>query len=169
MQSLLLGCGRSRAKKVKTLGQSDWAGQLVSLDMNPDVEPTVVWDLENLPLPWDNEAFDELAAYDVLEHFGRQGDWRRWFDECAEYWRILKPGGEFGIIVPINGDALADPGHTRFFSANYFTFLSQKWIADQLAIGKQITDYRFYWKKNFDVIHLENVGNHHLGVILRKA
>jgi SAM-dependent methyltransferase len=169
MPSLLLGAGNSRAKKVALQSAPNWTGELVTLDMNPNCGASVVWDLDNHPLPFPDEHFDELAAYDVLEHMGRQGDWRGWFNEMAEYHRLLKPGGHFGIIVPIGSDAFADPGHTRFFSGNYFTMLSQKFYQDQIDADMPVTDYRWFWKKNFNIVFMEQVGNHHLAAMLERA
>jgi cyclopropane fatty-acyl-phospholipid synthase-like methyltransferase len=181
MRSLLLGCGNSRLKKVQYRGQSEWSGELTTLDMDPACGADVVFDLERLcipmrdrlhgmpVLPFEDGTFDELAAYDVLEHFGQQGDWRSWFTEMAEYHRILKPGGTFGIIVPIGEDAVADPGHSRFIHTNHFMMLNQQWYADRLAAGAQITSYRWYWTLNFEVRHLERHGDHHLSCVLEKA
>lgn len=169
MKSLLLGAGNSRVKKLAPSSAPDWKGRLVTVDMNPNCGADLVWDLENRPLPFDDETFDEVAAYDVLEHIGKQGDWKGFFDEFAEYWRILKPGGEFGIIVPINRDALADMGHTRFFHRNYFGFLSQKFYDTNLERGAPVTDYRWYWRRNFEITHMHTEGDHHLCVILQKA
>ncbi len=169
MPSLLLGAGHSRQKKLALTSAPDWTGNLVTLDMGNNCGADVVWNLEQRPLPFKDEEFDELAAYDVLEHVGRQGDWRAWFDEMAEYHRILKPRGRFGIIVPIGDDALADPGHTRFFSLNYFSMLSQSYYADMLKAGKACTDYRWHWKKNFEVEFSQNIEGHHLGVMLVKT
>ncbi len=168
-KSLLLGAGHSRQKKVYLAGQEEWAGDLVTLDMGADSKPDVLWDLENRPLPFKDEEFDELAAYDVLEHIGRMGDWRGWFDAFAEYHRILKPGGQFGIIVPIGGDALADPGHTRFLHENYFGFLAQEFYERNLKEGRPVTDYRWYWKKNFDIVFMHKVEDHHLALVLVKS
>lgn len=168
-RSLLLGAGNSRKKKAAFATQPDWIGTLTTIDMNPDCGADVVWNLDVHPLPFDDDTFDEMGAYDVLEHLGRQGDWKGFFDEFAEYWRILKPGGLFGIIVPINGDALADPGHTRFFHRNHFGFLDQRFYDQNLAMGAPVTDYRWYWKRNFEIVHLDESSGHHLGVILRKV
>ena len=168
-RNLLLGAGNSRVKKVAYDGHHEWEGELVTIDMDPNCGADVIWNLETHPLPFADEEFDELHAYDVLEHFGRQGDWKGFFDEFAEYWRILKPAGLFGIIVPINKDALADPGHTRFFHQNYFGFLNQGFYADNLAKGTACTDYRWHWKRSFDVLHLDASTGHHLSVLLRKA
>ena len=168
-RSLLLGAGNDRRKKVSLTKSAEWEGELTTLDMNPDCGADIVWNLDVRPLPFEDEAFDELAAYDVLEHMGRQGDWRGWFDEMGEYHRLLKPGGLFGIIVPIGSDAFADPGHTRFFSANWFFFLCQDFYREMIERGQPVTDYRWYWKRNFNVEMAQQVGGHHLAVMLRKT
>lgn len=168
-RSLLLGCGNSRQKKVYLNGSSAWAGELTTMDMNPNCGADVVWDLEKRPLPFEDNTFDEMGAFDVLEHIGKTGDWRGYFEEFAEYWRILKPGGTFYIIVPIGQDAFADPGHTRFFGKTWFAFLSQENYRINLEKGLPITDYRWIWRLNFDILFVEQQGDHHLGVILRKA
>jgi SAM-dependent methyltransferase len=167
MSSLLIGCGSSRIKKVHEEGQQEWVGPLTTLDMNPNCGADVVWDMETRPLPFSDESFDEIGAYDVLEHWGKQGDWRGFFDEMAEYHRLLKPRGVFRILVPIGQDALADPGHIRFFHQNYFAFLTKAFYEENA--GKPITDYRWYIKTWWTIRHLQKHGNHHLSVILEKA
>lgn len=168
MKSLLVGCGYDRRKKVALASDQDWRGKLIRVDMNPRCEPDIICDLSKIPLPFADNEFDDIGAYDFLEHVGQQGDWRGYFDEMSEYHRILAPGGTFGILVPIGDDALADPGHTRFFGPNHFAFLNQKWYEGQIKDGHAVTDYRWYWKKNFDVVFMENVAGHHLAVMLRK-
>lgn len=168
MPSLLLGCGNSRTKKVALPGAASWTGDLITLDMNPNCGADFVHDLEVRPLPFKDEQFDELAAYDVLEHIGRQGDWKGFFEEFAEYWRILKPGGLFGIIVPYGNDWHADPGHVRFFAPWWFRFLEQDWYARELAKGQPVTDYRWFWKRDFETLHLEVIENHHIVALLEK-
>jgi SAM-dependent methyltransferase len=169
MPSLLLGAGHSKVKKVYAEGKPGWVEPLITLDMGTGSSPDVVWDLENRPLPFEDNTFDEMGAYDVLEHVGKTGDWRGFFDEFSEYHRILKPGGQFGIVVPIGPDAFADPGHTRFFSRTWFAFLDQDCIARNLAEGRNMTDYRWYWKKHFKNLFLIQTDDHHLSVMLEKA
>ena len=169
-RSLLIGCGHDHSKRLHMGEGTHWQGEVVKLDMNPTCGADVVWDMEKRPLPFVDAEFDEIHAYDCLEHWGAQGDWRGWFDEMAEYHRILKPGGRMAIVVPVGGDHFADPGHKRFFSPNYFRFLNQAWCADRLAAEASITDYRWYWKLNFDIVGMMSSGTpaHHLAVILRK-
>ncbi len=167
-RNLLLGCGNSRQKKVAYNGAAEWGGELVTLDMNPKCGADIEWNLDDRPLPFKPEEFDEVHAYDVLEHTGRQGDWQGFFREFEDYWRILKPGGLLCLILPVNRDALADPGHTRFFSTTQLCFLNQDFYANNLGEGRCITDYRWFYKKNFNVLHLEE-NEHHIGVVLQKA
>lgn len=167
-RSLLIGCGTSRVKQAQLNSKAEWTGELTTLDMNPNIGADIVWDMEVRPLPFDDNTFDEIGAYNSMEHWGRQGDWRGWFDEMAEYHRILKPQGTMSILVPIGLDALADPGHCRFFHDNYFGFLNQDFYERNEVKSTCFTDYRFAWKLNFDILYLEKIENHHLAIILRK-
>jgi hypothetical protein len=89
----------------------------------------------------------------------------------AEYWRILKPGGTFGILVPqgANAEAHTDPGHTRFFGPNWFAMLDQTYYDQCKAAGTAFTDYRWFWKKSFECLILQDIGGHHIATMLRKA
>jgi hypothetical protein len=81
----------------------------------------------------------------------------------------LKPGGHLGFVVPVGDDALADPGHTRFFHPNHFGFLSQEFYRRNEAEKTSYTDYRWLWKKDFDILYMNEQAGHHLAVLLRKA
>jgi SAM-dependent methyltransferase len=170
-RNLLIGCGVDHRKKLYPQSEGAvWKGELVKIDMNPTCGADVVWDMEKRPLPFGDAEFDEIHAYDCLEHWGRQGDWRGWFDEMAEYHRLLKPGGKMSIVVPMGADYFADPGHTRFFEPNYFRFLNQAWYDECLAKKMPMTDYRWYWKLDFKIEDLQEIGKpiHHLAAVLRK-
>ena len=167
-RSLLIGCGTNHTKQVQYDSIAEWTGELTTLDMNPNCGADVIWDMEVRPLPFEDDTFDEIGAFNVMEHWGRQGDWRGWFDEMAEYHRILKPGGLMSILVPLGGDALADPGHTRFFQQNYFGFLNQAFYEDNEVRSTCFTDYRWYWKLNFEILFLE-CSDHHMAVVLEAA
>jgi SAM-dependent methyltransferase len=170
-KELVLGSGYSDTiKKQLFLDDKQSFENLVTLDINPDANPTVVWDLNNLPLPFDDEEFDEIHAYDVLEHIGRQGDVTRFFEEFGEYWRILKPDGLLFATVPSGMKAaFSDPGHTRVINEITILFLSQEEYKDQVGRTK-MTDYRNVWKKDFQVVAVRrNDYEHNLSFILRKV
>lgn len=154
MSELLIGCGNDLRKKMSFEGiPSDWT-DLTTLDVDPDVKPNVVHDLNVLPYPFKDNQFTEIHAYEVLEHCGKQGDWKFYFDQFAEFWRILQPNGFLVASTPMwdNPWAWGDPGHTRLICKESLIFLNQD---EYKQIGRTaMTDYRPYWKGNFVVIGL---------------
>jgi SAM-dependent methyltransferase len=159
LPELLLGCGSSRAKKLCYRGRAEWSG-LVTLDHNGDHAPDVAHDLESLPLPFADDTFDEIHAYCVLEHLGRQGDWRFFFAQWSDFWRMLKPGGLFMGICPAGSSpwAWGDPSHTRVISPESLIFLHQPAYAQ---VGETpMSDFRFVYEADFDIIHQQTAGHH---------
>lgn len=167
MKELLIGAGNARTKELAFKDNKEW-GELVTLDIDPDSNPNVCWDLNDLPLPFQNEEFDEIHAYEVLEHIGQQGDWRTFFAQFSEFYRILKKGGHlFATTPPWNSEwAWADPGHTRVISMGTLTFLDRNEYDKQ--VGKTpMTDYRHVYKGDFEIVHSEVKGDR-FAFVLRK-
>ena len=149
---LLIGCGNSRDKQLALPGKDDWV-DLVTMDISSDVDPDIVWDLHHLPLPFEDETFEEIHAYEVLEHVGQQGDWKLFFTQFDEFYRLLKPGGHFFATTPMWDSiwAWSDPGHSRVISAGTVTFLDKERYKN---LGKiPMTDYRPWYKGDFEIIH----------------
>mgnify|MGYP001577341761 FL=1 len=155
MAELLIGCGNSRVKALQPAGPLEWT-DLITLDIDPNSWANVEWDLERLPLPFPDERFDEIHAYHVLEHTGRQGDYRFFFAQWSDFWRILKPGGFFCGIVPAPGSpwVFGDPGHTRFLPPEVFTFLDQTEYTKQVGVTP-MADYRHLYAADFELLHAE--------------
>lgn len=147
MSELLLGCGRDR-RKLLDLGKNTKWSALTTLDVSRLCEPDVVHDLNHLPYPFDTSSFDEIHAYEVLEHCGAQGDWRFFFDQFTEFHRILKPRGLFYATVPSwnSCGAWGDPGHTRIINEMSIHFLEQATYNEK---GRPTTDYREHYKVDF--------------------
>lgn len=155
---LLLGCGRDRGKRMWRDGKSQWEN-LVSLDHDAAHQPDVVHDLERLPLPFTDDRFDEIHAYEVLEHTGQQGDWRFFFDQWADFWRILKAGGLFFATTPgLQSPWLwGDPSHKRAVPVECLGFLSQE--AYRRHVGSStMSDFRFYYRADFEIVSAETDG-----------
>ena len=165
---LLIGCGNDLKKKVTFKEIPDeWSKDLITLDWDATVNPKVLHDLNILPYPFDDNTFDEIHAYEVLEHCGTQGDFRFFFNQFAEFHRILKPGGWFCGTCPMWDSpwAWGDPGHTRIISAEALTFLSQKEYERQ--VGKlPMTDYRDIYDADFDIMAFKE-GEHNFGFVLQ--
>ncbi len=170
---LLLGCGNNWDKKIapvidvaikqvrdnpsmRELSEDvqklprEWSGELITLDSDDYCKPHVLHDLNQLPYPFEDDTFDEIHAYEVLEHCGTQGDFRFFFDQFTELHRIMKSGGWLVASCPAWDGiwAWSDPGHTRLISQGSLTFLSQQQYEDQ--VGKTpMTDYRFCYEADF--------------------
>lgn len=155
---LLLGCGNRRDKILSQPEDPAWHN-LTTLDIDPQSSPDVIWDLNSLPLPFATAQFDELHFYEVLEHLGRQGDWRAFFAEWNEYWRILKPGGYLYASVPAARSiwAWGDPGHTRIITQETLVFLSQRQYQEQVG-NTPMSDYRHVYHGDFEVVFMETQG-----------
>jgi hypothetical protein len=155
---LLVGCGHSREKRLGVQGREQWSG-LVTLDLNPAAKPDVVWDLNDLPLPFPDNCFSEVHAYECLEHTGRQGDAAFFFQQFYEFWRILHAGGLLFITVPSPKSVWAwgDPSHTRVIPVESAVFLSQAEYTRQLGVTP-MSDFRALWKGDFETLCAEDDG-----------
>lgn len=147
-RELLIGCGNSRKKNVTgSWTDPDW-NNLTTLDIDPSCNPDVVHDLDVLPYPFEDNSFDEIHAYEVLEHCGKQGDWKFFFGQFHELWRMLKPNGLLVATCPMHDSpwAWGDPGHTRVITKQSLIFLDQREYSQIGATA--MTDYRPWWKGN---------------------
>ena len=138
--------------------ETEWT----TLDISPAAKPDYVFDLEvingstyNLP----GGRYDEIHAYDVLEHFGRQGDYRGFFYTFNAFHRALVPGGLLFATVPEHDSiwAWGDPGHTRVILPQTIAYLEKEHYQQ---LGRtRCTDYRAYidpqWWKIEEIVHKE--------------
>jgi SAM-dependent methyltransferase len=157
---LLIGAGSARDKRVFTQGKERWE-DLITLDNNPHHKPEVLWDLTRLPLPFEDNQFDEIHAYEVLEHTGAQGDYRFFFAQFSEFWRILKPDGKLFGSCPHWKSVWAwgDPSHTRVIQKEQFMFLSQQEYKNQ--IGKTpMSDFRYIYQADFETEMAQETEDH---------
>jgi SAM-dependent methyltransferase len=153
MAELLIGCGNRRDRAIILAPEQTGWSDLTTLDLDPNCGADIEWDLERFPLPFKDDQFDEIHAYHVLEHTGRQGDYRFFFAQWSEFWRILKPGGSFVGVVPAPGTAWVwgDPGHTRAVSQESFTFLDQSEYSKQVGVTV-LADYRHIYRADFTAV-----------------
>lgn len=176
-RELLLGCGRSREKRLVPPGcPNTWQG-LVTLDNNPDVKPDLVCDLDEDQLAWcvadywgkdvppyisahgcilAENSFDEIHAYEVLEHLGSQGNYRAFFHHFSEIWRLLKPNGYLCATVPsrYSGWLWGDISHKRAILPESLSFLDQSEYVRQCDSPRptSMSDFRSIYKADFRCI-----------------
>lgn len=152
---LLFGAGARHDRKLCWPGHEAWT-HCVTVDHSPEHKPDVVCDLEFPPYPFDTESADEIHAYDVLEHLGQQGDWRTFFAQFSECWRILKPGGFLAAICPSYraSNAWGDPSHRRVFTQETLCFLSQAEYARQVGVTA-MSDFRPWYAADFEPCYVQ--------------
>lgn len=139
---LLLGSGFMKAERrlATPHSASEHETEWTTLDMNPAARPDVVFDLNRIEqgkkLPFKPDTFDEIHAYSIVEHYGRQGDWRGFFAGMRELWRVLKMGGYFLGGCPAHDDpwAWGDPSHTRIITPGTLSYLTREHYEG--ALGK---------------------------------
>jgi SAM-dependent methyltransferase len=151
---ILLGCGSRRDKLLTRPGCDKWSG-LVTLDIADTHNPDIVHDISKLPLPFPDNHADEIHAYEVMEHVGQQGDFRFFFAQWEDIWRVLKPGGHFFGTSPHWSSPWlwGDPGHTRSMGPECMVYLDRTEYVRQ--VGKTpMTDYRFCYSADFEPVRL---------------
>ena len=114
-RKLNVGCGHE--------ARAGW----INLDLAPLPGVDVVHDLDDQPLPFEDETFDYIECIDILEHVKELPDVMR------ELHRILAPGGCLHIEGPhfTSYTWPTDPTHRRAFAVNTFEFFSQDSLHDR--------------------------------------
>lgn len=180
MSELLLGCGFTRVKKMGWPGAT-WNKtaptfhDLYTLDFNEACKPDLLCNLNSNDL-WRCEPrtikgadcvyetksdrtelrgdfFNEVHAYEVLEHLGAQGDFVDFFATFYNIYRILVPDGLLFASCPsrFSGWLWGDPGHTRAILPESLSFLDQ---AAYEECGRTTrTDYRPVWRGDFKCLY----------------
>ena len=119
-RTLDLGCG-TRPKNPFN------ADELFGVDVRDDLAANIrAADLVIEPIPYDDESFEYVTAFDFLEHIPRLvylPQRRNAFIELMnEVYRVLKPGGMFLSFTPgyPNAVAFRDPTHVNFITDETF-------------------------------------------------
>ena len=132
-QKLNVGCGRDIKKGWINLDRCDLPGV------------DIVHDIENIPLPFDNDEFDSILCWDIFEHVD-------FIPVLREIHRILKKGGDLVIRVPhfTSRRNYIDPTHKRTFSVKTF----EHFVKDSFTGREYYFDFHFdkiaYTKINFE-------------------
>lgn len=152
---LLIGAGSSKLLSVPT-PLFHVKPILTTLDIEPSHKTDVVWDLNNTPWPFEDNSFDEVHAYEILEHLGHQGNAQEFFAHFWEIYRILKPLGYLAGSVP-QWDSMwawGDPSHTRVINEGSLAYLDRTKYEGAIGVTT-MTDFRPVWKGDFEATGLE--------------
>ncbi len=126
-----LGCGSSPRNPFG-------AGKVYGIDIvkrDDLVEDNIFFEKSNLILesiPYENNTFDSVSAYDFFEHIPRvvvnnNETFLPFINLMNEIYRVLKDGGELYAITPIypKESAFVDPTHVNFISKNTYKYFCE--------------------------------------------
>jgi SAM-dependent methyltransferase len=102
----------------------------VGIDLSADTAADVVHDLDRVPWPLEDSAFDQILLQDVIEHL------HDLYAVFAELHRVGRPGARVHIRTPHFSSVLAysDPTHRRFLSAAAVRSLAEPGFAHYSAV-----------------------------------
>ncbi len=105
VKKLNLGCGTAPLDGWINVDSADLPGA------------DLVYNIEDLPLPFEDQEIDEILCRNILEHV-------EYIPILADLHRILKPDGILTITVPhfTSRDCFVDPTHKKLFSIRTFDF-----------------------------------------------
>jgi hypothetical protein len=105
---LNVGCGKKKLPNA------------LNADISPIVSPDIVLDVNRRPWPLPDGWFEEVHAYDVVEHIE---DVVSFFEEVH---RICSPGAIVHITVPHYScsNAFTDPTHRHYFGLRSFDYVT---------------------------------------------
>jgi len=146
-----LGCGK--------FPRNPYArGTLCGVDIRPlQASDTFDYRIANLslqPIPWPDDSFGSVSAFDFIEHVPRvlvdgQGGTRFPFIEVMnEVWRVLAPGGLFYALTPAYpyAAAFADPTHVNIItSTTHEYFCGESPLGRMYGFGGRFEARRVQW------------------------
>jgi hypothetical protein len=107
-QKLNIGCGQKHIPDA------------VNIDLNPAVHPDLVYDLNQMPWPFEGDSFVEVLAFDVIEHCDNV------VATMDEIHRVCRREASVRITVPhfSCSNAYTDPTHRHFFGHESFDYVT---------------------------------------------
>jgi SAM-dependent methyltransferase len=108
----------------------------VGVDLSPDTDADIVHDLDVIPYPLADDAFDQILMQDVIEHVADP------YAVMRELHRIGRPGARVHLRTPHFSSVLAygDPTHRHAFSAAAVRALAEPGFAHYTKARFRVVD-----------------------------
>lgn len=127
MEKILdIGCGGNRVPNS------------IGIDIDPNVNPDIVHNLNHYPFPLESNKFDKIYAKHIIEHLDDP------ISFVKEIFRLLKPGGIAFIATPHFSSyvAYSEPQHKLFYS--YFLLTNVSRGLNIKVLNQEITFFKFH-------------------------
>lgn len=152
-----MGYGQGMGENILNLGAGN---RIVSGALNHDQwkhrpEIDVMWDLDVLPWPWEDNSFDEIQAIAVFEHLSIT-----LIDSLDECWRILKPKGRLVVKYPLWNTPTChdDPTHHWYWSERVLEVFDPD--------TKYGADHPYYTDKKWKILSLGIIKERNVKAVL---
>lgn len=100
----------------------------VAIDKCSEADAEITRDFAKRGIPFEEDTFDEVRCYDVIEHIENYDDLIFTFNEIC---RVLKPNGLFHFTTPNGVDAgFSHITHHRVFVSGSFEYLKDNSSAE---------------------------------------
>ncbi len=120
------------------------AEQLLTVDIHVHSHEIPTHRIEpGAALPFADETFDSISAYDVLEHLSREAPNNLFIYYMNELHRVLRPGGIAVFVFPSfpHRDAFSDPTHVNFITSQSVDFFTNNQIRTTRPYEGILTNY----------------------------
>lgn len=123
----------------------------INVDQFPDCNPDMVVDLEQFPLPWDDNSIDEIVMDNVLEHIGQLTPVFLKF--IQELYRICKHDAVIHVMVPHprHDCFLIDPTHCRVITPEGMSLFDKSVNEETLKNNQPSTPLGLYLNVDFKI------------------
>jgi SAM-dependent methyltransferase len=111
----------------------------INIDSSIFTDPDLIYDLNNVPYPFDNESFNLIEADHVLEHLNDP------FLIMKELHRILKNEGRIIIRVPHFSRGFSHPGHKRGFDVTFPFYFRKDLKLGYCGVSLKLKSLKFKW------------------------
>lgn len=135
-----IGCGTNKHK--------DDTQEVIGMDIIDLPGVDVVWNMEQIPYPFENGKFNKVILQHVLEHVTKENNIN--IKIIEEVHRLLSKHGSFEVEVPIGNWFRYDPTHK-----NYVGYWYWKYFSNDFPLN-------YYAKARFKLVNAELVGIHGL-------
>ena len=110
----------------------------INLDIDESTNPDVVCDLNKGVLPFQDNTFDEILAFHILEHIGDG-----FMDLMKDIYRVSKPDANIHIRIPHHNHWTfhTDPTHVRSITVNTFELFSKEWCEQDKKVNNGSSCY----------------------------
>ena len=124
---LNVGCGAFRKKG------------FLNVDISDKLNPDLIHDLDQMPYPFPDNAFEHIEADHVLEHLSDP------FKAMEEWHRILKNGGSLIVRVPHFSRGFTHADHKRGFDVSFPYYFKKTFQGGYTGIDFEIEKIRLTW------------------------